>query len=92
MLYCGVCDLCGFLLIFEDIGRFKQEIGTHFDKSHNSKFGCICSSIPLKEFEQICIYRIRDEQEIARIKMDMQNPAEFWYSFRNRFAVATAMV
>lgn len=91
MLYCGVCDLCGFLLIFEDIDRFKQEIGNHFDTSHGADFGCFVSHVPLREFEEMTIFRIRDKQEIARIKMDMKNPA-FWNSFRNRFALAQAMV
>ena len=91
MLYIGVCDLCGFLLIFEDIDRFKQEVATHFDTSHGADFGCFVSNIPLREFEEINIFRIRDKKEIARIKMDMKNPA-FWYSFRNRFALAEARV
>ena len=82
MLYCGLCDLCGYLLVFEDIGRFKQEIGNHFDTSHKGDFGCFCSGIPLKEFEQIFIWKIRGKQQIMQIKEAMKNPL-FWQKQRN---------
>ena len=101
MLYCGLCDLCGFLLIFEDIGEFKQEIANHFDESHNSDFGCFCSSLPLREFEQIFIWKIRDKKQIILTKEAMKNP-RFWHKQRNviipalaeanRNALALAMV
>ena len=82
MLYCGVCDLCGFLLINEDILAFKQAIATHFNKSHGYDFGCFVSHIPLREFEQIFIWKIRDKQQILQIKNSMKNP-NFWHKNRN---------
>ncbi len=89
MLYLGVCALCGFLMIAEDILAFKQEIATHFDKSHGSDFGAFVSHVPLKEFEQILIVRVRDSQEIATIKEAKKNP-KFWHTFRNRMVLANA--
>lgn len=91
MLYIGVCDLCGFLVIASDILAFKQEIATHFDKSHGSDFGAFVSHVPLREFEQILVFRIRDKQEIARVKEAKKNP-KFWHTFRNRYALAEARV
>ena len=91
MLYVGVCALCGFLVIADDVLAFKQEIATHFDKSHGSDFGAFVSHVPLKEFEQMLIVRIRDIQEIATIKESMKNP-KFWHTFRNRYALALAKV
>lgn len=125
MLYCGVCDLCGFLIIVDTattikikpalaiqiygkgntrqrfkykekfslntVVEFKQEIATHFDTSHGSDFGCFVSHIPLKEFEQIFIFRIRDRKQILLIKEAMKNP-RFWNKQRNVIipALATA--
>ena len=91
MLYLGVCALCGFLVIASDILAFKQEIATHFDKSHGSDFGCFVSHIPLKEFEQILIVRIRNKQRILQIKESMKNP-KMWNTFRNRMVLAIARV
>ena len=89
MLYVGVCALCGFLVIAEDILSFKQEIATHFDKSHGSDFGALVSHIPLREFEQILIVRVRNKQEITMVKESMKNK-KFWHTFRNRYVLATA--
>ena len=89
MLYCGVCDLCGFLLINEDILTFKQAIATHFDKSHGTKFGAFVSHVPLKEFEEMFIWRIRDKQQILQIKESMNNP-RFWHKNRNAIIPAFA--
>jgi len=91
MLYVGVCALCGFLVIAGDILAFKQEIATHFDKSHGAEFGAFVSQVPLREFEQMLIVRIRDRQEIARVKESMKNP-KFWHTFRNRYVLAEARV
>ena len=91
MLYIGVCALCGFLMIAEDILAFKQEIASHFDKSHGADFGAFVSHVPLKEFEEILIVRIRNKQEIAMVKESMKNP-KFWHTFRNRTALAKARV
>ena len=91
MLYVGVCCLCGFLVIAEDILEFKQEIASHFDKSHGTDFGAFVSHVPLREFEEIFVFRIRDRQEIARVKEAKKNP-KFWHTFRNRNVLARAMV
>ena len=100
MLYCGLC-ICGFLVMAEDILAFKQEIATHFDKSHGTDFGAFVSHIPLKEFEEMFIWRIRNKQRILQIKESMKNP-KFWHKTRNvtipalakanRNALALAMV
>jgi len=89
MLYVGVCCLCGFLVIAEDILAFKQEIASHFDKSHGTDFGAFVSHVPLREFEEIFVFRIRDKQEIARVKEAKKNP-KFWHTFRNRYVLAIA--
>ena len=91
MLYIGVCALCGFLVIAEDILAFKQEIATHFDKSHGAEYGAFVSHVPLREFEQMLIVRIRNKQEITMVKQSMKNP-KFWHTFRNRYALALAKV
>ena len=91
MLYIGVCALCGFLVIAEDILAFKQEIATHFDKSHGSDFGAFVSHIPLKEFEQISIRRVRNKQEIAMVKQSINNP-KTWHTFRNSNRNALARI
>ncbi len=91
MLYLGICDLCGFLLIAGDILAFKQEIASHFDTSHGTDYGAFVSHVPLKEFEEILIFRIRDKQEIARVKEAKKNP-KFWHTFRNRYVLAEARV
>ena len=91
MLYIGVCALCGFLVTSDDVLAFKQDIATHFDKSHGADFGAFVSHVPLKEFEQIFVFRIRDVQEIATIKESMKNP-KFWHTFRNRYVLAEARV
>jgi len=76
-------------VIAEDILAFKQEIASHFDKSHGTEFGAFVSHVPLKEFEEMLIYRIRNKQEIAMVKESMKNPT-FWHTFRNRMVLATA--
>ena len=91
MLYVGVCALCGFLIIAEDILAFKQDIASHFDKSHGTDFGAFVFHVPLREFEEILIRRIRDRQEIAMVKESMKNP-KMWHTFRNRMVLARAMV
>ena len=88
MLYLGICDLCGFLLIAEDILAFKQEIAAHFDISHGVH---VISEIRLDEFKNITIFRIRDEQKMAMVKESVKNPT-FWHTFRNRYVLAEAMV
>jgi len=76
-------------MIAEDILAFKQEIASHFDKSHGTDFGAFVSHVPLREFEEIFVFRIRDRQEIIRVKESMKNP-KFWHTFRNRMVLATA--
>lgn len=76
-------------MIATDVLAFKQRIAGHFDTSHGADFGAFVSHVPLKEFEEILIFRIRDKQEIATIKESMKNPT-FWHTFRNRYALAEA--
>jgi len=73
----------------ETVLALKQEIATHFDKSHKTDFGCFLSDIPLREFEDITIVRIRDKKQIVVFKEAVKNP-HFWHTFRNLNVLAEA--
>jgi len=91
MLYVGKCHLCGFLLMAEDVLAFKQKIASHFDKSHRIDFGAFVADVPLRDFEEVLIFRVRDSLEVARIKEAVKNP-KFWHSYRNHARLAKAIV
>jgi hypothetical protein len=90
MLYFGICKLCGFVVHSLDVTAFKQKIADHFDKSHKLDYGCFVADIPLREFEDVRIIRIRNPVDIRSMLQAVKNP-RFWHSFRNHERLAQAM-
>jgi len=74
----------------EDVLDFKQKLASHFDKSHRIDFGAFVAEVPLRDFEEVHIERVRDSLEVARIKESVKSP-KFWHSYRNHVKLAKAL-
>lgn len=88
MLYVARCRLCNFLMLSTDVSLIKELIAGHFYKSH----GCSCgfvADVPLKDFEEVSIVRIRNKLTIQTLKAVVKNP-HFWHTYRNQHLLAKA--
>jgi hypothetical protein len=66
MLYVGRCR-CGFVVQSEDCQAFKSLMAGHMNRSHGQDY-LFVSGVPLKDFEDFTIVRLKDKQTVKLMK------------------------
>jgi len=80
ILYIGQCKSCGFQVHSKDCADFKRLMATHLNTSHGQDYLFI-RQIPLKDFEDFTITRIRDAEMIATLLPVFHNRG-YWKAIR----------
>lgn len=89
ILYVGRCKHCGFQVHSEDLSAFKSLMGSHLNKSHGEDY-LFTSEIPLKDFENFTIARIRDTEVIATLLSVFRNRG-YWKAIRTHPQLQTTL-
>ena len=88
MLYVVRCRLCNFLMLSVSSWMIKQRIAEHFTKSHGSDY-LFVADVPLKDFEEVTIVRIRDKDTIQML-LKASKTKRFYHVYRNSKLLAQA--
>jgi len=80
ILYVGTCKSCGFQVHSEDSADFKTLMATHLNTSHGQDY-LFTANIPIKDFEDFTVVRIRDSETIATLLSVFHNRG-YWKAIR----------
>lgn len=80
ILYVGQCKSCGFQVHSEDSTEFKRLMATHLNTSHRQDY-LFTSKIPIKDFEDFTVTRIRDSETVATLLSVFHNRG-YWKAIR----------
>ena len=81
MFYIGRCHRCGFIVSNADCQLFKSLMAQHMNQSHGQDY-CFVHAIPLMDFEDFTIIRIRDSDTFGIPLETIFGNKGFWVAIR----------